>query len=78
MSDYYDSLITGNSPGRKILYNKKEITDMIKNGYSSVKISKKIGVSYPSVLKYVRKEIPEMEKMLLENGRKSMIRRKQC
>ena len=73
--DYYDSLITGGKQGVKKDIDKKAVSDLISEGLSSVKISKIVGVSYPTIGSFVKKQLPELMDKLKENGRLSKIRK---
>ena len=73
--DYYSGLITGNKPYRvNIDYDRLE--KYIRLGLSSVKIAKIFEVSYATILNKTDKELPKLSKMLRDNGKKHMIRRK--
>ena len=56
--DYYSGLLTGGKQGVKKKINKHLVILLIKQGMSSVKIAKKCDVSYPTIMSYVKKEIP--------------------
>ena len=73
--DYYESLLTGGSKGVKTEINPEVVKLYISRGLSSVKISRLLKVSYPTVLKFVDKSLPELSKKLRINGKKHQIRR---
>lgn len=73
--DYYDSLLTGNYPGRNVEIKREDLEKHIDAGLSSVKIAKKLGVSYTTVLRRVKAKFPDLEEQLKINGKTCQIRR---
>jgi len=72
--DYYSSLLTGAKPNNTEL-RKDYIINYIENGLSSVKIAKKLNVSYITILRKVDKDLSKYSKQLRLNGKQHMIRK---
>ena len=68
-------MITGKKPYRVYIYYDR-LEKYIRLGLSSVKIAKIFEVSYATILNKTDKELPKLSKMLRDNGKKHMIRRK--
>ncbi len=76
--DYYTGSVLTNKPPIRNVANTISAAKMklyINAGLSSVKIAKKLGVSYVTILRAVDKRIPEFSAQLRANGKKHQIRR---